>query len=336
MSLFVKDIGVDFGTTKTIIYLKDKGVMFSGPTVVAMNDLTGEILAVGDNAKELLGRTPENISAIKPIKSGVVSNFNAAEKLLKKCLDDIPGKSLFTKVRILLCVPSDITDVDQKALEEIAYNAGAKEVYTIEKSIASAIGSGINIDSPEGVMVLDIGGGTTEVAVLSMGGVVVSNSIKQGGSTMDNDIIEYIREKYNILVGDVVAEEIKTELGTAITIMAREKMQVKGRNILTGLPDVLDVSTDDVSSAITDALKEIIKLINVTIEKTPPELVSDITKNGIYVCGGGAYIKDIDRLITNMTGIPVTLANNPTECTIKGIEKVIKNIELMRRTSRRK
>ena len=336
MSLFVKDIGVDFGTTKTIIYLKDKGVMFSGPTVVAMNDLTGEILAVGDNAKELLGRTPENISAIKPIKSGVVSNFNAAEKLLKKCLDDIPGKSLFTKVRILLCVPSDITDVEQKALEEIAYNAGAKEVYTIEKSIASAIGSGINIDSPEGVMVLDIGGGTTEVAVLSMGGVVVSNSIKQGGSTMDNDIIEYIREKYNILVGDVVAEEIKTELGTAITIMAREKMQVKGRNILTGLPDVLDVSTDDVSSAITDALKEIIKLINVTIEKTPPELVSDITKNGIYVCGGGAYIKDIDRLITNMTGIPVTLANNPTECTIKGIEKVIKNIELMRRTSRRK
>ncbi len=336
MSLFVKDIGVDFGTTKTIIYLKDKGVMFSGPTVVAMNDLTGEILAVGDNAKELLGRTPENISAIKPIKSGVVSNFNAAEKLLKKCIDDIPGKSLFTKVRILLCVPSDITDVEQKALEEIAYNAGAKEVYTIEKSIASAIGSGINIDSPEGVMVLDIGGGTTEVAVLSMGGVVVSNSIKQGGSTMDNDIIEYIREKYNILVGDVVAEEIKTELGTAITIMAREKMQVKGRNILTGLPDVLDVSTDDVSSAITDALKEIIKLINVTIEKTPPELVSDITKNGIYVCGGGAYIKDIDRLITNMTGIPVTLANNPTECTIKGIEKVIKNIELMRRTSRRK
>ena len=326
MSLFVKDIGVDFGTTKTIIYLKDKGVMFSGPTVVAMNDLTGEILAVGDNAKELLGRTPENISAIKPIKSGVVSNFNAAEKLLKKCIDDIPGKSLFTKVRILLCVPSDITDVEQKALEEIAYNAGAKEVYTIEKSIASAIGSGINIDSPEGVMVLDIGGGTTEVAVLSMGGVVVSNSIKQGGSTMDNDIIEYIREKYNILVGDVVAEEIKTELGTAITIMAREKMQVKGRNILTGLPDVLDVSTDDVSSAITDALKEIIKLINVTIEKTPPELVSDITKNGIYVCGGGAYIKDIDRLITNMTGIPVTLANNPTECTIKGIEKVIKNI----------
>ncbi len=336
MSLFVKDIGVDFGTTKTIIYLKDKGVMFSGPTVVAMNDLTGEILAVGDSAKELLGRTPENISAIKPIKSGVVSNFNAAEKLLKKCIDDIPGKSLFTKVRILLCVPSDITDVEQKALEEIAYNAGAKEVYTIEKSIASAIGSGINIDSPEGVMVLDIGGGTTEVAVLSMGGVVVSNSIKQGGSTMDNDIIEYIREKYNILVGDVVAEEIKTELGTAITIMAREKMQVKGRNILTGLPDVLEVSTDDVSSAITDALKEIIKLINVTIEKTPPELVSDITKNGIYVCGGGAYIKDIDRLITNMTGIPVTLANNPTECTIKGIEKVIKNIELMRRTSRRK
>lgn len=336
MSLFVKDIGVDFGTTKTIIYLKDKGVMFSGPTVVAMNDLTGEILAVGDNAKELLGRTPENISAIKPIKSGVVSNFNAAEKLLKKCIDDIPGKSLFTKVRILLCVPSDITDVEQKAIEEIAYNAGAKEVYTIEKSIASAIGSGINIDSPEGVMVLDIGGGTTEVAVLSMGGVVVSNSIKQGGSTMDNDIIEYIREKYNILVGDVVAEEIKTELGTAITIMAREKMQVKGRNILTGLPDVLEVSTDDVSSAITDALKEIIKLINVTIEKTPPELVSDITKNGIYVCGGGAYIKDIDRLITNMTGIPVTLANNPTECTIKGIEKVIKNIELMRRTSRRK
>lgn len=336
MSLFVKDIGVDFGTTKTIIYLKDKGVMFSGPTVVAMNDLTGEILAVGDNAKELLGRTPENISAIKPIKSGVVSNFNAAEKLLKKCIDDIPGKSLFTKVRILLCVPSDITDVEQKAIEEIAYNAGAKEVYTIEKSIASAIGCDINIDSPEGVMVLDIGGGTTEVAVLSMGGVVVSNSIKQGGSTMDNDIIEYIREKYNILVGDVVAEEIKTELGTAITIMAREKMQVKGRNILTGLPDVLEVSTDDVSSAITDALKEIIKLINVTIEKTPPELVSDITKNGIYVCGGGAYIKDIDRLITNMTGIPVTLANNPTECTIKGIEKVIKNIELMRRTSRRK
>lgn len=336
MSLFVKDIGVDFGTTKTIIYLKDKGIVFSEPTVVAMNELTGEVMAVGNEAKEIIGRTPEHISAIRPIKSGVVSNFNAAEKLLKKCIDEVTGKTLFTKTRALICVPSDITDVEQKAVEEIAYNAGAKEVYTIEKAIASAIGCGINIDSKEGTMILDIGGGTTEVAVLSMGGIVVSNSIKQGGTTMDKNIIEYIREKYNILVGDVTAEEIKTELGTAITIMAKDKIQVKGRNILTGLPDVLEVSTDDVSSAITDTLMEIIKLINVTIEKTPPELVSDITKNGIFVCGGGAYIKDIDRLITNMTGIPVTLAEAPTECTIKGIEKVIKNIELMRRTSRKK
>lgn len=336
MSFFEKDIGIDFGTTKTSIYLKDKGVVFCGPTVVAINNITGEVLSVGDDAKEMIGRTPEGVLAIKPIKAGVVSNFNAAEKFINKCMDNISGKGMFTKIKALVCVPSDITDVEQKAIEEIVYNAGAKEVYTIEKSLVSAIGCGVDINSTEGAMVLDIGGGTSEVAVLSMGGLVSSSSIRRGGTTIDQEIIEYIRQKHNILVGDAVAEKIKTELGTAITIMAREKIKVKGRNILTGLPDVVEVSTDDVNDAMTNTLKEIVKLINVTLEKTPPELASDIVKNGIYICGGGAYIKDIDRFITNTTGLPAILADNPTECTIKGIEKVVKNVELMKKASRRK
>lgn len=336
MNFFVKDIGIDLGTTKTTIYIKDKGVIFSGPTVVAANDITGEIISVGNEAREMLGRTPENISAIRPIVAGAISNLDGAEKLIRKCISEGIGKSIFTKVRALISVPVGITDVERQAVEQITYNAGAKEVFTIEKSVASAIGCGMNIDAAEGKMILDIGGGTTEVSVLSMGGIVVSNSIRIGGDTMDKNIIEYIRGKYNILVGEVAAEEIKTTLGTAITIMAKEKLQVKGRNILTGLPDVIEVSTDDVSDAITSTLQEIVKLINITLEKTPPELASDIIKNGIYVCGGGAYIKDIDRLITNTTGLPVVIADNPTECTIKGIEKVIKNIEFMKKTNKRK
>lgn len=336
MNIFVKDIGIDLGTTKTTIYLKDKGVVFSGPTVVVANDITGEIISVGNEAREMLGRTPENISAVRPIVAGAISNLKGAERLIRKCISDGVGKNVFTKVRVLISIPVGITDVEKQAVEQITYNAGAKEVFTIEKSLASAIGCGMNIDAPEGKMILDIGGGTTEVSVLSMGGIVVSNSIRLGGDTMDKNIIEYIRGKYNILVGEVVAEEIKTKLGTAITSMAKEKIQVKGRNILTGLPDAIEVSTDDVSEAIASTLQEIVKLIKITMEKTPPELASDIIKNGICVCGGGAYIKDIDRLITNTTGLVVTIADRPTECTIKGIEKIVKNIQLMNKIQKRK
>lgn len=336
MNLFVKDIGIDLGTTKTTIYLKDKGVVFSGPTVVAANDITGEIISVGAEAREMLGRTPENISAVRPIVNGAVSNLSGAEKLIHKCISEAVGKNIFTKVRALISISGSITDVEKQAVEQITYNAGAKEVYTIEKSIASAIGCGLNIEATEGMFILDIGGGTIDAAVISMGGIVVSNSLKIGGTTMDKNIIEYIREKYNILIGEVAAEEIKATIGTALTVMAKDKITVKGRNILTGLPDTVEVSTDDISAAMSGVLQEIIKLINVTLEKTPPELATDIVKNGIYICGGGAYIKDIDRLITNTTGLNVILADNPTECTIKGIEKVIKNIDSMKKTAKRK
>ena len=334
MKFMAKDIGIDLGTSTTLIYVKGSGVVLNEPTVVAINDVTGEVLAVGNNAKEMLGRTPDNIIAVKPLKGGVIANFYGTRMMLEEFISKSINKSMFSKPRVVICVPSGITDVEERAVAETAYLSGAKEVYVMEEAMAAAIGAGIKVDSPEGAMIVDIGGGTTEVAVISLGGIVASNAIRMAGDDLDKDIIEYVKDKYNVIIGDNIAEEIKNTIGAAFSSMTEEKMQVKGRNLSTGLPDTITVSTTDIENAMRRIMEEIVKLINLTLEKTPPELAADIMEKGIVVCGGGAYIKNIDRYISNQIGIPVVLATNPLECVARGAGTALANIEVLKKSAK--
>ena len=334
MKLMAKDIGIDLGTSTTLVYVKGVGVVLKEPTVVAINDVTGEVLAVGATAKEMLGRTPDNIIAVKPLKGGVIANFYGTRMMLEEFISKSVKKSMLTKPRVVICVPSGITDVEAMAVEQVANDAGAKEVYIMEEAMAAAIGAGIKVDSPEGSMIVDIGGGTTEVAVISLGGIVACQVIRLGGDNLDQDIIEYIKEKYNVIIGDNIAEEIKNTIGAAFSSMTEERMQVKGRNISTGLPDSVTVTTSDIQQSMSRVLEEVVKTINLTLEKTPPELASDIMERGIIICGGGAYIKNIDRFISDKVGIPVLIANNPLECVVRGAGSALSNIEVLKKSTK--
>lgn len=334
MKLMAKDIGIDLGTSSTLVYVKGSGIVLNEPTVVAINDITGEVLAVGSAAKEMLGRTPENIVAVKPLRGGVIANFYGTRMMLEEFIKKAVNKSFFTKPRVVICVPSGITDVEEMAVEQVARDAGVKEVYIMEEAMAAAIGAGIKVDSPEGSMIVDIGGGTTEIAVISLGGIVASSAIRVAGDNLDKDIIEYIKEKYNVIIGDNIAEEIKNTIGAAYASMTEEKMQVKGRNLSTGLPDTITVGTSDIEEAMRKILEDIVKQINLTLEKTPPELASDIMEKGIIVSGGGAYIKNIDRYISDKIGIPVLIASNPLECVVRGAGSALSNIEVLKKSTR--
>ena len=332
MKLMAKDIGIDLGTSTTQIYVKGEGIVLREPTVVAINDVTGDVLAVGNVAKEMLGRTPDNILAVKPLKGGVIANFYGTRMMLEEFIKKCTNKSMLSKPRVVICVPSGVTDVEERAVEETAYLSGAKEVYVMEEAMAAAIGAGIKVDSPEGAMIIDIGGGITEVAVISLGGIVISNAIRTAGDDLDKDIIEYVKNKFDVLIGDNIAEEIKNTIGAAFSSMTEERMQVKGRNLTTGLPDTITVTTSDIEAAMRRILEEIIKVINITLEKTPPELAADIMEKGIAVCGGGAYIKNIDRYISDRIGIPVYIANNPLECVARGVGSALSNIEVLKKS----
>lgn len=332
MKFVAKDIGIDLGTSTTLVYVKGAGIVLNEPTVVAINNITDEVLAVGNQAKEMLGRTPDNIVAVKPLKGGVIANFYGTKMMLEEFINKCTNKSMFAKPRVVICVPSGITDVEERAVEETAYLSGAKEVYVMEEAMAAAIGAGIKVDSPEGAMVVDIGGGTTEVAVVSLGGIVVSNAIRTAGDDMDTDIIEYIKNKYDVIIGENIAEEIKNTIGAAFSSMTEEKMQVKGRNLSTGLPYTVTVSTSDIEEAMKKIMEEIVRTINLTLEKTPPELAADIMEKGIVITGGGAYIKNIDRYISDKIGIPVIIANNPLECVVRGAGQALSNIEVLKKS----
>lgn len=332
MKFVAKDIGIDLGTSTTLVYVKGAGIVLNEPTVVAINNITGEVLAVGTQAKEMLGRTPENIVAEKPLKGGVIANFYGTRMMLEEFINKCTNKSFFAKPRVVICVPSGITDVEERAVEETAYLSGAKEVYVMEEAMAAAIGAGIKVDSPEGTMIVDIGGGTTEIAVVSLGGIVVSNAIRTAGDDLDHDIIEYIKNKYDVIIGETMAEEIKNTIGAAFSSMTEEKMQVKGRNLSTGLPATITVSTSDIETAMKRIMEDIVKTINLTLEKTPPELAADIMEKGIVISGGGAYIKNIDRYISDKIGIPVLIANNPLECVARGAGQALSNIEVLKKS----
>ena len=293
-------------------------------------------LLYGTEAKEMLGRTPDNIVAVKPLRGGVIANLYGTRMMLKEFVDKSTNKTFFSKPRIVICVPSGVTDVEERAVEQVAYDAGAKEVYIMEEAMAAAIGAGIKVDSAEGSMIVDIGGGTTEIAVISLGGIVASNAIRVAGDNLDHDIVEYIKGKYNVIIGENVAEEIKNTIGAASSSMTEEKMQVKGRNLTTGLPDTITVNTEDIEIAMRKILEEIVKQINITLEKTPPELAADIMEKGIVISGGGAYIKNLDRYISDKIGIPVFTANNPLECVVRGAGQALSNIEVLKKSIKNK
>ncbi len=332
MKSLSKEIGIDLGTSYTRISVRGRGTVLSEPTVVAINKITGEILAVGNQAKEMLGRTPDSIVAVKPLKDGIIADFEATRMLIQNLVYRVVPKSLFYKPKMVITIPSSITDVEERAVEGVGYKAGAKAVYLMEEVMAAAIGAGLPIDRPEGCMIVDIGGGTSEIAVLSLGGIVTENSVKVAGDKLDRDIVEYIRTKFNVLIGLTEAEEIKKQIGTASSAMTEEKVSVKGRNLSTGLPETVTVTTLDINDAIKDSLEIILKAIKITLENTPPELSSDIMSKGIVLCGSGALLKNIDRYINEQTGIPVFIAESPSECVSRGVAMSLENIEVLKKS----
>ena len=336
MSILAKDIGIDLGTSFTRIYIKGKGIVLREPSVVAINAITDEVLAVGDNAKEMMGRTPDTIEALKPLRGGVIANFYATRKMLEQFISKVVERTIFSKPRVVVCVPSGVTDVEERAVEEVVYSSGAKEVYVMEESMAAAIGAGLKVDGPEGTMIVDIGGGTTEVAVISLGGIVCSRSIRLAGDDIDKDIVEYIKSKKNVIIGEAAAEELKNTIGAAYSSMTEERMQIKGRELTTGLPATITVCTSEVQEAMQHVIEEILKTINEALERTPPELAADIMEKGIVLSGGGAYIKNIDRYINSVLGIPVHLADNPLDCVIRGTGIALNNIEVLKKATKKR
>lgn len=331
MGIMSKEIGVDLGTSNIRIYVKGRGVMLEEPSVVAINKITSEILAVGKQAKEMFGRTPDSIVALKPLKDGVIADFAATRMLMQTLITRVVPKSLFSKPRLVVAIPSGITDVEERAAEGVAYKTGAKDVYLIEEIMAAAIGAGIKIEQPEGSMIIDLGGGTSEMAVLSLGGIVVSNSIKIAGEKFDNDIVEYIKEKFNVIIGLGEAEEVKKQIGAATTTMTEDKVSIKGRNLTTGLPETIVVTTGDINRAISDSLREILRTIKLTLEQTPPEIAADIMEKGIVLSGGLANLRNIDRYISENTGIPVFIAQEPNKCVVNGVGIALNSIEVLKK-----
>lgn len=328
-----KDIGMDLGTANTFVYIKGKGIVVREPTVVALDKGDGRVLAVGNQANEMLGRTPENITAVRPMKDGVIADFDMTQSmlrlLLQKALDTKHGLS---KPRVAVCVPVGITDVEKRAVEEAVIQSGAKTVLLLEEPMAAAIGAGLPVELPVGNMVVDIGGGTTEVAILSLGGIVVAKSLRVAGDAVDMAIVNYVKKAYNLTIGDRTAEEIKFELGSALPYINEGYYEVKGRDMATGLPKNIKLSSSEVRDAIGDVLKELVGAIVEVLEETPPELAADIMENGIMLTGGGALIRNLDRFIATVTGVPVKIAENPLDCAVIGTGKAFEHRDVMDRS----
>ncbi|MBQ9266734.1 MAG: rod shape-determining protein [Clostridia bacterium] len=327
LGFFAKDIGIDLGTANTLVHLKGKGIIIREPSVVAIDKYTDNVVAVGTEAKEMLGRTPENLNAIRPLKDGVIANLTATRMMLKHLVDKACQRYMFARPRVVVCVPSGVTEVEERAVEEATLNAGAREVYLMEEPMAAAIGAGLRIGDPSGCMIVDIGGGTSEICVISLGGVVTSKSLRVAGDELNEAIMEYIRKKFNLAVGETTAEEIKISIGSAYPSMTTEEMDIKGRDLQTGLPRTITVTSIQIEEAMKEVVMQIVEAIKMTLEKTPPELAADIMVNGITLSGGGALIKNLDRLIAQETGIPVNVAETPLDCVVKGAGKVLDDLD---------
>lgn len=312
------DIGIDLGTANVLVYIKGKGIVLNEPSVVAIDKNDNSILAVGEEAREMLGRTPGNIVAIRPLREGVISDYDITEKMLKYFIKKSVGRSLFMKPRIAVCVPSSVTGVERRAVEDATRQAGARYVSIIEEPIAAAIGAGIDIGKACGSMVVDIGGGTTDVAVISLGGTVVSTSLKIAGDNFDEAIVRYLRKKHSVLIGERMAEDLKKEIGTAFTRETQVTMDARGRNLVTGLPKVITVTSDELQEALAEPVASIVEAVHSVLEMTPPELAADISDRGIVMTGGGSLLYGLDKLIYQKTGIKAIIAENATSCVAIG------------------
>ena len=325
-----KDIGVDLGTANIIITIKGKGIVLNEPSVVAIDKNNGTILATGAEAKEMLGRTPNDIAAIRPLKDGVIADFTATQLMLKSMLQRVCQRYNAGRPRVVVGVPSGITEVEERAVEESVMQAGAREVYIIEEPMAAAIGANLEVAEPNGNIIVDIGGGTTEVAVVSLGGIVTSNSLRVAGDELNEDIVNYVKREMNLAIGETTAEQVKINIGCAKPLLTEESMEIRGRHLATGLPETAIITSTQVQEAMNDSIEKIVDIIKQTLEKTPPELASDIMERGIVLTGGGTLIRNFDSLLAEKTEMPVYVADHPLECVAKGAEKTLEDLEKLR------
>jgi len=331
---FGQDIGIDLGTATVLVYIKGKGIVLREPSVVAIDNNTNRLLAVGEEARRMIGRTPGNIVAIKPLKDGVISDYDITEKMLKYFLRKVCNRRIF-KPRVIVCVPSGVTEVEERAVIDAALQAGARETYLIEEPIAAAIGAGIDISKACGSMVVDVGGGTTDIAVISLGGIVVSNSIKVAGDKFDEAIVRYIRKKYNIMIGERTAEEMKIKIGCVYPREEEVSMDIRGRSLISGLPKTITVTSTEMMEALEETVSHIVEAVHSVLERTLPELVGDISSRGIVLTGGGSLIYGLDKLLQEKTGINVIIADEPVSCVAIGTGKALENIEVLQERRKR-
>lgn len=330
--VFGKDLGIDLGTANTLVYMKGKGIILIEPSVVAIQSDTGKVLAVGEEAKQMIGRTPGNIVAIRPMKDGVIADFDVTQSMLKYFITRALGQGVpFRRPRVVISIPTGCTTVEERAVREAALQGGAKEAYLVEEPMAAAIGAGLPVHEPTGNLIVDIGGGTTEVAVISLGGVVTAKSVRVAGDSMDDAIIAHLKKNYNLLIGERTAEDIKTSIGSALWQGPEESYEVRGRDLVSGLPKTISVSSTEIQLALKETVCQIIEGVKICLEKSPPELASDIVDRGIIIAGGGALLKGLDVLLSREIHLPVYIAENPLEAVAQGTGKILENIELLKR-----
>lgn len=330
-TVFSNDLAIDLGTANTVVYVRNKGIVLDEPTVVAVKANTNQVLAAGKAAKEMLGKTPESIVACRPMRDGVIANFELTESMLRHFIRVVhDDRRTLIRPRMIVGVPSGITQVERRAIEDTAKQAGAREVYTIMEPMAAAIGAGLRVQDPSGSMVIDIGGGTTEVAVITLKDVVFCRSVRVGGDSMDQAIIQYVKRKYNLLIGERTAERIKIEVGSAMVGSSKETVEVKGRDLITGVPKTIILTSPEVNEALLETISSIIDVVRVALENTPPELSSDLVDTGIVMAGGGSLLRGLDRLISKETGLPVRVADNPLYCVVNGAGKVLEELDFFK------
>ena len=330
-SLISSDLAIDLGTANTLVFAKGKGIVVNEPSIVAINKNNGEIEAVGKEAKDMVGRTPGNIVAIRPMKDGVIADFKVTERMLNYFIQKAHGRKMLVHPRIVIGVPSEITQVEKRAVSESAYRAKASEVHLVEQAMVAAIGAGLPITEPSGNMVVDIGGGTTDVAVISLSGIVYSRSVREAGNEMDDAIMNYLKRKYNLLIGERTAEQIKIQIGSAYPLDRPLTMEIKGRNLIEGVPKTVTIEDSEIREALSECIATILNAIRVALERTPPELSADISDRGIVLTGGGALIKNLDRRIREETGLPVSIAEDPLASVVLGTGKMLTDFKLLRR-----
>lgn len=331
LGMFSNDMGIDLGTANTLIFVKGKGIVLCEPSVVAIQKGTSNVLAVGDEAKKMLGRTPENIVAIRPLKDGVIADFEVTESMLRYFIRKVHNRNGFfsPRPRVVIGVPSGITEVEKRAVEDSAHHAGAREVHLIKQPMAAAIGVGLPVQEPAGNMIVDMGGGTTEVAIVSLAGIVFSKSVRVGGDELDEAIIQYLKRTYNLMVGERTAEEIKIKIGSAYPLPEEMKMEVKGRDLVAGLPKTMTVTSEEIREAIMEPIASVIEGVRVTLERCPPELSADLVDRGIILAGGGALLRGLDKLLSEETGLPVNVADDPLSAVALGTGKVLDEIDFL-------